>query len=216
VQQALQEAARGRSVVVIAHRLSTVSGADMVAVVQQGQITESGAHASLMAAGGAYSQLVQRQVFTGGPAEGLLLEQGVVDGEDVAMPSAAEEVGAAAGVQPEVSAAGGAGDAGVVAGGQVAIDAERMEMLAAPAAGVVVAAAAAAAAGPSSSAGVMPGADGSAGSSSNAGDAGVSSRSSVPTAAGGVNGSQAAGASGAQQGRGGRGKRSGKGGRKKP
>lgn len=66
VQQALQEAARGRTVMVIAHRLSTVSGADLVAVVQSGQIIESGTHASLMAEGGAYSQLVQRQVFAGG------------------------------------------------------------------------------------------------------------------------------------------------------
>lgn len=75
--------------VVIAHRLSTVSGADMVAVVQQGQITESGTHASLMATGGAYSQLVQRQVFTGGPAEGLLLGQGNDADGSAAMPSAA-------------------------------------------------------------------------------------------------------------------------------
>jgi ATP-binding cassette subfamily B protein len=63
VQQALQEAARNRSVMVIAHRLSTVTGADVVAVVQAGSVVESGTHSSLMAAGGAYSQLVQRQVF---------------------------------------------------------------------------------------------------------------------------------------------------------
>jgi ABC-type microcin C transport system duplicated ATPase subunit YejF len=48
---------------VIAHRLSTVTGADVVAVVQSGSVVESGTHSSLMAAGGAYSQLVQRQVF---------------------------------------------------------------------------------------------------------------------------------------------------------
>jgi ABC-type multidrug transport system fused ATPase/permease subunit len=63
VQQALQEAARNRSVMVIAHRLSTVTGADVVAVIQSGCVVESGTHSSLMAAGGAYSQLVQRQVF---------------------------------------------------------------------------------------------------------------------------------------------------------
>ncbi|WIA16896.1 hypothetical protein OEZ85_013823 [Tetradesmus obliquus] len=66
VQQALQEAARNRSVMVIAHRLSTVTGADMVAVVQAGSVVESGTHSALMAAGGAYSQLVQRQVFGAG------------------------------------------------------------------------------------------------------------------------------------------------------
>lgn len=65
VQQALQEAARNRSVLVIAHRLSTVTGSDLVAVVQQGRVVESGTHSSLLAAGGAYSQLVQRQVFGG-------------------------------------------------------------------------------------------------------------------------------------------------------
>ncbi|KAF6264784.1 P-loop containing nucleoside triphosphate hydrolase protein [Scenedesmus sp. NREL 46B-D3] len=68
VQQALQEAARNRSVVVIAHRLSTVTGADVVAVVQAGSVVESGTHRSLMAAGGSYSQLVQRQVFGAGGA----------------------------------------------------------------------------------------------------------------------------------------------------
>eukprot|EP00879_Flechtneria_rotunda_P023796 GHRR01025195.1.p1 GENE.GHRR01025195.1~~GHRR01025195.1.p1 ORF type:complete len:485 (+),score=163.55 GHRR01025195.1:1054-2508(+) len=65
VQQALQEAARHRTVMVIAHRLSTVTGADLVAVVQHGSVVESGTHSSLLATGGAYSQLVHRQVFGG-------------------------------------------------------------------------------------------------------------------------------------------------------
>jgi ABC-type microcin C transport system duplicated ATPase subunit YejF len=64
VQQALQEAARHRSVMVIAHRLSTVTGADLVAVVQHGAVVEQGTHGSLMAVeGGVYRQLVQRQLF---------------------------------------------------------------------------------------------------------------------------------------------------------
>lgn len=95
VQQALQEAARGRSVVVIAHRLSTVSGADMVAVVQQGQIIESGTHASLMADGGAYSQLVQRQVFTGN-AEGLQSAQALAPSAGQSAEPAAAAAAAAA------------------------------------------------------------------------------------------------------------------------
>lgn len=83
VQQALQEAARNRSVLVIAHRLSTVTGSDVVAVVQQGQIVESGTHSSLLAAGGAYSQLVQRQVF-GGPAVEVTEEPPAEHGSAVA------------------------------------------------------------------------------------------------------------------------------------
>eukprot|EP00878_Enallax_costatus_P024565 GHUV01026220.1.p1 GENE.GHUV01026220.1~~GHUV01026220.1.p1 ORF type:complete len:317 (+),score=77.26 GHUV01026220.1:410-1360(+) len=78
VQQALQEAARNRSVLVIAHRLSTVTGSDVVAVVQQGRVVESGTHSSLLAAGGAYSQLVQRQVF-GGQAAGEDAQLDVVE-----------------------------------------------------------------------------------------------------------------------------------------
>lgn len=64
VQQALQHATQHKSVLVIAHRLSTVTGADVVAVVQHGQVVEKGSHNTLMAADGAYSQLVKRQVFT--------------------------------------------------------------------------------------------------------------------------------------------------------
>jgi hypothetical protein len=71
VQQALQEAAKERSVLIIAHRLSTVSGADMVAVVQAGRVIESGTHSQLMSQpGGAYAQLVQRQVFASAGGEG--------------------------------------------------------------------------------------------------------------------------------------------------
>jgi ABC-type transport system involved in cytochrome bd biosynthesis fused ATPase/permease subunit len=84
VQQALQEAARNRSVMVIAHRLSTVTGADVVAVVQSGSVVESGTHSSLMAAGGAYSQLVQRQVFGAGGGGGEALQEVVGAGSSSA------------------------------------------------------------------------------------------------------------------------------------
>lgn len=132
VQQALQEAARGRSVVVIAHRLSTVSGADLVAVVQQGQIRESGTHASLMTAGGAYSQLVQRQVFTGG-SEGPLLGQVEVGQVEEGpakcprQPEAAEAVAGAVGVGTEEGSA------------PVLTDAAVTEVLPTPVAAVVAA-----------------------------------------------------------------------------
>eukprot|EP01087_Luapelamoeba_hula_P008466 TRINITY_DN2112_c0_g1_i1.p1 TRINITY_DN2112_c0_g1~~TRINITY_DN2112_c0_g1_i1.p1 ORF type:complete len:940 (-),score=175.17 TRINITY_DN2112_c0_g1_i1:114-2885(-) len=50
------------TVVLVAHRLSTVIGADKICVIDQGQVAESGTHAELLKAKGIYSQLVQRQV----------------------------------------------------------------------------------------------------------------------------------------------------------
>jgi ATP-binding cassette subfamily C protein len=47
----------GRTVIVIAHRLSTAERADLVAVVAGGRLTELGTHAELVAAGGGYAQL---------------------------------------------------------------------------------------------------------------------------------------------------------------
>jgi ATP-binding cassette subfamily B protein len=65
VQDALTRLMRGRTSVVIAHRLSTVIGADKVVVIDGGQVVESGTHAELMARGGAYARLVDRQVLRG-------------------------------------------------------------------------------------------------------------------------------------------------------
>ena len=53
---------RGRTVLVIAHRLSTVKSADMVAVVSDGQIAESGTHDELLVRDGIYTALVRRQL----------------------------------------------------------------------------------------------------------------------------------------------------------
>ena len=53
---------RGRTVLVIAHRLSTVKTADNVAVVSDGQIVESGSHDDLLRRDGIYSSLVRRQL----------------------------------------------------------------------------------------------------------------------------------------------------------
>lgn len=65
VQEALERVSAGRTVVVIAHRLSTVQQADSVAVVQDGLIAEQGSHAELLAAGGVYATLVRRQLLMG-------------------------------------------------------------------------------------------------------------------------------------------------------
>jgi subfamily B ATP-binding cassette protein MsbA len=61
VQQALAQLMRGRTTLVIAHRLSTVEQADCILVVDQGRIAESGTHAELLAAGGLYAQLYRMQ-----------------------------------------------------------------------------------------------------------------------------------------------------------
>jgi len=54
---ALRSLTAGRSAVVIAHRLSTAEGADLVVVVHEGRIVETGAHAELVRAGGVYARM---------------------------------------------------------------------------------------------------------------------------------------------------------------
>ena len=58
IQSALKELLAGRTAIVIAHRLSTVRGADRIVVVDDGRIVEQGAHDELMALGGMYAGLV--------------------------------------------------------------------------------------------------------------------------------------------------------------
>lgn len=62
VQEALDAAARGRTTLSIAHRLSTVIAADVIHVVEAGRIVESGTHASLVARGGLYAELAAEQL----------------------------------------------------------------------------------------------------------------------------------------------------------
>ncbi|WP_440901799.1 ABC transporter ATP-binding protein, partial [Actinosynnema sp.] len=61
VQEALGEALAGRTALVIAHRLSTIRSADVILVVEDGQVVERGTHAELLAAGGRYEQLHRTQ-----------------------------------------------------------------------------------------------------------------------------------------------------------
>lgn len=57
ILQALREAAKNHTSLVIAHRLSTVIDADVILVMHQGEIVESGSHAALLSAGGRYADL---------------------------------------------------------------------------------------------------------------------------------------------------------------
>lgn len=61
VQEALARAAKGRTTVTVAHRLATVMDADLIFVIEQGRVAESGTHEELLARGGLYAELAKLQ-----------------------------------------------------------------------------------------------------------------------------------------------------------
>ena len=61
VQTALDAAARGRTTIAVAHRLSSIQRADVIYVLDQGEVVESGTHRALMRKGGRYFELVNLQ-----------------------------------------------------------------------------------------------------------------------------------------------------------
>ena len=61
IKEALRAAGQGRTVLTIAHRLSTVAEADRIVVLEQGEVVETGSHDSLLDRNGRYAQLWQRQ-----------------------------------------------------------------------------------------------------------------------------------------------------------
>ena len=66
IQQAISELCKGKTLLVIAHRLNTIAGADQIMVIKDGKIGESGSHDSLMQKGGIYHSMVtKRAVSTG-------------------------------------------------------------------------------------------------------------------------------------------------------
>ena len=65
VRAALVDLMRDRTTIVIAHRLSTIRNADLIAVLDAGRLVEAGRHAALLAQGGLYAHLIERQVGFG-------------------------------------------------------------------------------------------------------------------------------------------------------
>lgn len=61
IQQSLDELCKGRTTIVVAHRLSTIKNADEIAVIEDGMITEKGTHEKLMADGKLYATLYSQQ-----------------------------------------------------------------------------------------------------------------------------------------------------------
>lgn len=61
IQQALDELCKGRTTLVVAHRLSTIRNADRIAVISNGRITEQGTHDELLAKNGEYAELYKLQ-----------------------------------------------------------------------------------------------------------------------------------------------------------
>ncbi|MEA3245232.1 MAG: ABC transporter ATP-binding protein [Gemmatimonadota bacterium] len=88
IREGLRALRRGRTTFVIAHRLSTITSADQILVLEAGEIVERGTHAELLAKGGRYRQLYDKQYQ-------LERDQFVNPGEDFTPDSSAEAVPAA-------------------------------------------------------------------------------------------------------------------------
>jgi ATP-binding cassette subfamily B protein len=69
IQSAFARMMRGRTSFIVAHRLSTITGADLILVVDEGKIIERGTHEELLALGGYYARLYRKQLEQTEPVE---------------------------------------------------------------------------------------------------------------------------------------------------
>ena len=99
IQETLNEVMKEKTVIVVAHRLSTIAHLDRILVFDQGQVVEDGAHAELLALKGAYFKLWSRQ------AGGFVLDDGAADTAagkiDVRSEDEAEEESEGSAEEPE-------------------------------------------------------------------------------------------------------------------
>ena len=65
IQEALDELCKGRTTIIVAHRLSTIKNANEIAVISEGEILEKGTHEELMAENGTYAHLYSLQFRKG-------------------------------------------------------------------------------------------------------------------------------------------------------
>ena len=88
IQSALGDLVEGRTTLAVAHRLSTIQSADVIHVIDHGQIIESGTHEELVEAGGVYRRLYDEQFGSGTIetrcADGVILSNGQWRSHEVA------------------------------------------------------------------------------------------------------------------------------------